>query len=89
MDLIQEVWQEGRVPINWLDSAIVPIPKKEDLALCYHWQGIALLDVGGMVLAKVIQARLQVVAEIEYQYLNVFFIREKDALTWSMQIGNS
>ena len=38
------------------------IPKKGDLAKCDNWRGIALLDVVGKVLARVIQTRLQEVA---------------------------
>ena len=42
---------------------LIPIPKKGDLSMCDNWRGIALLDVVGKVVAKVIQERLQKVAE--------------------------
>ncbi len=41
----------------------MPIPKKGDLSQCDNWRGIALLDVVGKVVARVIQTRLQTVAE--------------------------
>ena len=65
LDLIRIVWQEEAVPTDWHDAAIVPIPKKGDLTLCDNWRGIALLDVVGKVLAKIIQTRLQEVAELQ------------------------
>ena len=34
-----------------------------DLSLCDNWRGISLLDVGGKRFAKIIQQRLQAVAE--------------------------
>ena len=41
----------------------MPIPKKGDLTICDNWRGISLLDTIGKVFAKVIQMRLQKVAE--------------------------
>ena len=42
---------------------VVPIPKKGDLKQCDHWHGISLLDVVGKVLGRIVQGRLQVIAE--------------------------
>ena len=61
--LFRKVWQEGCVPQEWTDALIVPIPKKGDLSLCDNWRGISLLDIGGKLYAKIIQQRLQLVAE--------------------------
>ena len=57
------MWMEERVPTEWRDALIVPIPKKGDLTLCDNWRGISLLDVVGKIFAKVIQNRLQEVVE--------------------------
>ncbi len=62
-DLFCTVWSEERVPAEWRDALMVPIPKKGDLTLCDNWRGISLLDVVGKVFAKVIQTRLQEVVE--------------------------
>ena len=51
------------MPQEWKDALVVPIPKKGDLSQCDNWRGISLLDIGGKVFAKVIQQRLQCVAE--------------------------
>ena len=63
LDLIQSAWEQQRVPRDWADAIIIPIPKKGDLTCCDNWRGIALLEVVGKVLARVLQQRLQMVAE--------------------------
>ena len=55
VDLIKAAWRDQKVPNDWRDAIIVPIPKKGDLTSCDNWRGIALLDVVGKVLAKIIQ----------------------------------
>ena len=54
-----------RVPGNWRDAILVPIPKKGDLSSCDNRHGISLLDVVGKVVARVLQVRLQKLAEDE------------------------
>ena len=56
LQLLQDVWASKK------DAVIVPIPKKGDLRECDNWRGISLLDVAGKVFARVIQERLQVIA---------------------------
>ena len=63
LDMFRTVWMEQRVPQEWRDALLVPIPKKGDLTQCDNWRGISLLDVMGKVFTKVIQMRLQKVAE--------------------------
>jgi len=46
-----------------LKIVVVPIPKKGDLTICDNWRGICLLEVVGKVVARVIQERLQKLAE--------------------------
>ena len=55
----------GSVPQAWKDANLVPIPKKGDLSLCDTWRGIALLDVAGKVVGRLVQNRLQQIAEQE------------------------
>ena len=35
--LFTTVWREQRVPAEWRDALLVPVPKKEDLSLCDNW----------------------------------------------------
>ena len=61
--LMEDIWKEGAVVTDWRDAVIVPIPKKGDLTRCDNWRGISLLDVAGKVFARILQDRLQAVAE--------------------------
>ena len=65
LDLVRTSWKEKRVPKDWSDTVLVPIPKKGDLHKCDNWRGMALLDVVAKVLARIIQERLQRLAEKE------------------------
>ena len=55
LTLVHRVWRESRVPQDWTDAILVPIPKKGDLTRCENWRGIALLDVVGKVVVKLLQ----------------------------------
>ena len=62
-DLLSAVWEERRAPHEWVDAILIPIPKKGNLHCCNNWRGIALLDVVGKVAARIVQIRLQTLAE--------------------------
>ena len=62
LELVKDVWRECQVPTDWCDAVIVPIPKKGDLKQCDNWRGVALLDVVGKVVARILQQRLQKLA---------------------------
>ena len=46
-----------------ITGGIVPISKKGDLRACTNWRGIGLLDGVGKVFAKIVQERLQTIAD--------------------------
>ena len=58
-----EVWSSELIPKEWVDSIIVPLPKKGNLQLCDNWRGISLLSVAGKVFACVLANRITPVAE--------------------------
>ena len=60
--LVVEVWVERKVVADCQDAQIVPIPEKGDLRVCDNWRGISLLDVVGKVIARIVQERLQIIA---------------------------
>ena len=64
-DLMFLVWESERVPSDWCNAVIVPIPKKGDLLECDNWRGISMLEVVGKILPRVIQDRLQEIVEEE------------------------
>ena len=55
--LLDSVWEEERVPQDWVNAILIPIPKKGDLSSCDNWRGIALLDFVGKAAARVVQNR--------------------------------
>ena len=65
LDLVHDVWKLGSVPGDWRDAILIPIPKKGDLSNCDNWRGISLLDIVGKAVARVLQDRLQKIAEDE------------------------
>ena len=64
LEVMQKVWEEGKVVRDWQDAVVVPIPKKGDLKQCDHWRRISLLDVVGKVLGRIVQGRLQAIEKI-------------------------
>ena len=62
-DLLSAVWEERCVSHKWVDAILIPIPKKGNLHCCNNWRGIALLGVVGKVTARIVQTRLQMLAE--------------------------
>ena len=65
VEMVKDVWREGVVPAEWRDAILVPLPKKGDLSRCDNWRGISLLDVVGKLVARIVQERLQKLAEDE------------------------
>ena len=63
LELVGGVWRQCEVPTDWRDVVLVPLPKKGDLSSCDNWRGIALLEVVGKVVARVLQERLQKLAD--------------------------
>ena len=57
------MWREHRVVADWQDMQIVSIPKKGDLQLCDNWRDISLLDVVGKIFTRIMQERLQTIAD--------------------------
>ena len=81
LDLVQAMWKEGEVPKDWSDALFVPIPKNGDLSECDNWRGIALLDTVGKVVARIIQERLQTLAEEELPGSQYAWLQER---TWML-----
>ena len=37
LDLVHTVWEERKMPQEWADATIIPIPKKGNLNICDNW----------------------------------------------------
>ena len=70
LDLVQTSWKEKRVPKDWSDAVLAPIPTKGDMRKCDIWRGIALLDVVDRVIAWIIQERLLAEEELPESQCN-------------------
>ena len=55
---LHRIWEERRVPKEWVDSILIPIPKKDNLRGCDNWCGISFLEVMGKAVSRIIQNRL-------------------------------
>jgi len=64
-DLVRAVWKEHKMPQEWENGILIPIPKKGNLHFCNNWRGIALLDVVGKLVGRIVQDHLQRLAEVE------------------------
>ena len=58
VELLFAVWDSEVVPVDWVNAQLAPIPKKGNLAECDNWRRIALLDVLGKAVPRIIQSRL-------------------------------
>ena len=63
LQLMQDVWRDGDVVADWKNAVVVPVSKKGDLQCCDNWRGISLLDVAGKLFARIVQDRLQRIAD--------------------------
>ena len=89
-DLVHRIWEERRVPKEWVDCILIPIPKKCNLRSCDNWHGISLLEVMGKVVARIIQGRLQKLAEREsYRSLSVALGKDVAVRIWFSLSGSS
>ena len=57
------MWNAGTIPRDRAYAIVVAIPKKGDLRVCNNGRGISLLDVMSKLFARILQQRLQTVAE--------------------------
>jgi len=62
-ELMASAWEERKVPKEWVNAVLIPMSKKGNLTSCDNWHGVALLEVVGKVVARVVQGRLQRLAE--------------------------
>ena len=74
-------WREGKVPQDMRDAKIITLYKnKGDRSDCNNYRGISLLSIVGKVFARVVLARLQVLAERIYPESQCGFRAERSTI---------
>jgi len=59
LNICNEIWLSGKWPQSWVNSMIVPIPKKGDLKECRNYRTISLICHNSNVILRIILNRLQ------------------------------
>ena len=80
-DLVYSIWEERRVPKEWVDAILIPVLKKGNLRSCDNWCGISLLEVMGKVVARIIKTDSRSWQRECYRSLSV--ASGKDAAVWT------
>jgi hypothetical protein len=57
--LFNKMWDEKRVPDDFLQLVLVPIPKKGDLKKCANYRGISLISIIAKCYARILEAKLR------------------------------
>ena len=57
--IYQQIWKTQQWPQDWKRSVFIPIPKKGNAKECSNYRTIALISHAGIVILKILQARLQ------------------------------
>ena len=80
-ELLCLCWREGNVPQDMRDAKIVTLYKnKGDRSDCNNYRGISLLSIVGKVFARVVLARLQVLADRVYPESQCGFRAERSTV---------
>ena len=77
LPLLQKIWREGKVPIDWKKGHMVKLPKKGDLGSCKNWRGIMLLSVPSKILTRIILDRLKDAVEEKLRPEQAGFRKDK------------
>jgi hypothetical protein len=57
--LIQEIWQNEKLPLDCKKGLIIKVPKQRNLTECNSWRGITLLSLPSKIFSRVILNRIK------------------------------
>ena len=87
-EMMASAWEERKVPKERVNADLISIPKKGNLTSCDNWRDVALLEVMGKVVARVIQGRLQRLAEKELPESKCDFRKGRGCTHMAFMLGN-
>uniref|UniRef100_A0A6P7FD93 Uncharacterized protein LOC114327035 n=1 Tax=Diabrotica virgifera virgifera TaxID=50390 RepID=A0A6P7FD93_DIAVI len=53
--LVKKIWEEEKMPNDWMLARICPIHKKGDKQTCENYRGIAVLETGYKIIAQLME----------------------------------
>ena len=65
------IWKTQQWPQDWKRSVFIPIPKKGNAKECSNYHPIALISHASKVTVKILQARLQLYVNENFQMVNL------------------
>ena len=69
--ICQQIWKTQQWPQDWKRSVFIPIPKKGNAKECSNYHPIALISHASKVTVKILQARLQLYVNENFQMVNL------------------
>jgi len=61
MDLLRQIWMEGKMSIEWRKNIVVPLYKKGDTEKTENYRGISLLGTAYKMYAEILRKKLEVI----------------------------
>ena len=77
--ICQQLWKTQQWPQDWKRSVFIPIPKRGNAKGCSNYRTIALNSHARKVMLKILQARLQQYATVNFQMFKVVLEKEEEA----------
>ena len=76
-DVIQNIWENERIPEIWKEGCLTVLHKSGDRNDCGNYRGITLLSVGYKVLANLLYKKLVNICDIQLGNYQAGFRRNK------------
>lgn len=61
--LIESIWRQKKIPLEWTEGVICPLHKKGDQLVCENYRGITLLNSAYKILSTILYKKLLPIAE--------------------------
>ncbi|VDO84330.1 unnamed protein product [Schistosoma mattheei] len=63
--LLQKIWEEEQILMDWKERQLIKIPKKGDLSKCENYRGVTQLSIPGKVFNRVLLNRMKDAVDVE------------------------